>query len=72
MVIFIESIQFDVTNNAWINNGLVRLIVELEDKFEEDVLIERKNNSVIIYSKTEIPIEYYLNEVLIYLAAYGT
>lgn len=61
-----------MTNNAWVNNGLVRLIIELEDKFEEDILIERKNNSVVLFSKSDKSIEYYLNEIIHYLAAFGT
>ena len=61
-----------MTNNAWVNNGLVRLIIELEDKFEEDVFIERYDNSVVITSKSDKPIEYYLNEIIHYLAAFGT
>ncbi len=30
VVIIIDSIEFKMTNNAWINNGLIRLIIELE------------------------------------------
>ena len=51
---------------------MVRLIVELEDKFISELDITRENNSVIFNSKTNKPIEYYLNEVLKYLAAFGT
>lgn len=68
----IESIEFHITNNAWINNGLVRLIIELEDKFANELLINRENNSVIINSKSNKSIEDYLNDVLNYLAAFGT
>ena len=61
-----------MTNNAWINNGLARLIIELEDKFEDDLLIDRNDNSVIIHSKSSESVEYYLNEIIFYLAAFGT
>lgn len=67
-----DSIQFNITNNAWVNNGLVRLIIELKDKFEEDIIINRKDNAVVIYSKTDNSVEYYLNEILFYLATFGT
>lgn len=67
-----DSITFSITNNAWINNGLVRLIIELEDKFGNELSINRENNSVVVSSKLNKPIEDYLNEVLNYLAAFGT
>lgn len=67
-----ESIKFTITNNAWINNGLVRLIHELEKHFYNEVLIERNDNSVILFSNTNKDILYYLTEVIHFLASDGT
>ena len=66
-----DSITFDITNNAWINNGLVRLILELEKHFSNEVLINRNGNSVELIALDE-DILIYLTNVVQYLAAYGT
>ena len=67
-----DTLKFTITNNAWINNGLARLVHEMEDKFEEEVFIRRGHNSVEFGSNTENEIYYYLNEVIKFLAADGT
>lgn len=67
-----DEIKFNITNNAWINNGLVRLIIELEKHFFSEVTIEKHDDHVILYSNTDNDISYYLNEIIYYLAAYGT
>ena len=66
-----DSITFDITNNAWINNGLVRLILELEKHFPNEVSINRNGNSVELIA-LEGDILIYLTKVVQYLAAYGT
>ena len=67
-----DQIKFNITNNAWINNGLVRLILELKKHFSNEVIVEKSDDSVILYSNTDKDIGYYLNAVINYLAAYGT
>ena len=67
-----DSIQFNITNNAWVNNGLARLLVELEKHFSNEVIIEKFDGYVILSSDTDNDISYYLNEIIRYLAAYGT
>lgn len=67
-----DSIQFNVTNNPWVNNGLTRLIVELEKNFTNEVSIEKYDGYIILYTLTDNDISYYLNEVIHDLAAYGT
>ncbi len=67
-----DTLKFTITNNAWINNGLARLVHEMEDLFEDEVLIKREYNSVELSSNTEQDIFYYLNEVIKFLAANGT
>ena len=65
-----NSITFNITNNAWINNGLVRLILELENNFPDEVTIDRKGNVIELTSEEDIL--NYLNQVINYLAAFGT
>lgn len=67
-----DTIQFNMTNNAWINNGLVRLIIELEKHFSNEVSVDKYAESVILSSNTDKDIGFYLNEIIHYLAAYGT
>lgn len=67
-----ESITFNITNNAWINNGLGRLIIELETNFSEEVSVNMINNSVEIYSNSEKDVLEYISEIVSYLAAFGT
>lgn len=67
-----ESITFDITNNAWINNGLVRLVHELEKHFPNEVLIIKENNEVTLVSNNDYEVQYYLNEVIRFLAIDGT
>ena len=67
-----NSITFNITNNAWVNNGLARLIVELNKHFYDDVSINKKGDAFVLSSNTDKDIDFYLNEIILYLAAYGT
>ncbi len=67
-----DTLKFTITNNAWINNGLARLIHEMERRFREEVSIKKEGNSVEFSSNTDEDIYFYLNDVINYLAAYGT
>ncbi|WP_298523159.1 hypothetical protein [uncultured Methanobrevibacter sp.] len=67
-----NEIKFNITNNAWNNNGLVRLIIELKKNFFNDVLINEYDDCVILFSNTDKDISFYLNAVINYLAIYGT
>ena len=67
-----EELTFNITNNPWLNNGLVRLTYELRRHFSSEVQIEIQNNSVTLISNTEKDLIDYISEVIRFLAAYGT
>ena len=67
-----DTLKFTITNNAWINNGLARLVHEMENHFEDEVCIKREYNSVELSSNTDNDILYYLNEIIKFLATDGT
>ena len=68
-----SSITFYLTNNAWINNGLVRLAQTLEHNFESKVSVQFKGNSVELKSLDKgKSIHEMISEALHSLAAYGT
>ncbi len=67
-----ESLKFNITNNAWINNGLVRLNYELEKNYPNDISIKKENNSIEFTSNNKKGIECYINNVIKLLATDGT
>lgn len=67
-----EELTFNITNNPWLNNGLVRLTYELRRHFSSEVQIEIQNNSVTLISNTEKDLIDYISEVIKFLAADGT
>lgn len=67
-----KSITFSVTNNPWINNGLVRLVYEFEKHFSNEILIKKEDNCVEFISNACEDIEFYINQVIYLLASDGT
>lgn len=67
-----ESLKFNITNNAWINNGLVRLNYEFKKNYPNDISIKKENNSIEFTSNNENGIEYYINNIIKLLATEGT
>lgn len=67
------SVTFYMTNNAWINNGLVRLAQKLNYYFESKVNVQFKGNYVELKSLDESKnIHEMISEALRNLAAEGT
>lgn len=67
-----KSLKFNITNNAWINNGLVRLNYELEKNYPNDISIKKGSNSIEFTSNNEKGIEYYISNIIKLLATEGT
>lgn len=67
-----NSLKFYITNNAWINNGLVRLNYEFEKNYPREILIKKEHNSIEFTSNTNEGVEYYLSNIIKFLASDGT
>lgn len=67
-----DEIEFNITNNAWINNGIIRLVIELETNFSEKIDIQLSKNSVKMSSKENTDILEYINKSIKHLASTGT
>ena len=65
-----NEINFNITNNPWINNGLARLIYEFEINEEYKVKIHRTPVSVDFYSENDI-LEY-ISKIFLKLTSNGT
>lgn len=65
-----NEITFNLTNNPWINNGLVRLIYELKNN--ENFNLEITKNSTSIQITSDNNLLNYISEIFQYLASDGT
>lgn len=65
-----DEITFNITNNAWINNGISRMINIMENHFQDKVNISVSKTQVVLSSNENI--YDYLCDAINYLAAYGT
>lgn len=67
-----DELIFNITNNPWINNGIIRLIIELESNFSNKINIQMSKNSINLSSKDENDILNYVDKAIYHLASTGT
>lgn len=65
-----DNITFNITNNAWINNGISRMVYIIENHFYDKVTVSVSKTHVVLSSDENI--YDYLCDAISYLAAYGT